>query len=101
MVASEHHRVREPPNLGGMAESTLQALTEVFRNVFDEDDVVLSRELTARDVEGWDSLAHVSLIVEVERRFGVRFSSTEVAHLESVGDLLDLLAAKATRTPTG
>lgn len=77
-----------------MSDALLAELTDVFRDVFDDDALVLRRELSAKDVAGWDSLTHVSLIVEVERRFGVRFTSSEVASLEDVGGLLDLLASR-------
>jgi acyl carrier protein len=77
-----------------VSDALLAELTDVFRDVFDDDALELRRELTAKDVAGWDSLTHVSLVVEVERRFGVRFTSTEVANLEDVGGLLDLLASR-------
>lgn len=74
--------------------ATLDKLTEVFQEVFEDDDLALSRETTAADVEGWDSLMHVTLIVNAERAFGVRFSSSEVAALETVGELVDLIDSK-------
>ncbi len=69
-------------------------LTQVFRALFALPNLVLRDELTARDVPGWDSLNHVSLMVEVEREFGLRFSSDEVARLARVGDLKALIDAK-------
>ena len=61
-------------------------LSEVFREVFDDDDLTIARDTTARDVEEWDSLMHVTLITSVEREFEVRFSSSEVASLQSAGE---------------
>lgn len=66
-------------------------LNAIFRDVFEDDELVVGRETTAADVEAWDSLQHVSLILRVESHFGVRLSSAEVADLRSVGDLLDIL----------
>lgn len=72
-------------------ESILVPLTEVFRDIFDDDSLTLRRELTAGDVAGWDSMAHVRLILAVERRFKVRLPSTKVAGLKNVGELMDLI----------
>jgi acyl carrier protein len=69
----------------------MSELTQVFQDVFEDDDLVISRATTAADVAGWDSLQHVTLILQVERRFGFRLSSAEVADLKSVGDLLDIV----------
>ncbi len=72
----------------------LSRLNEVFQEVFDDDDIAINRETTARDVEGWDSLMHVTLLINIEKAFGIKFSSSEVARLKSVGDLLDLIESK-------
>jgi acyl carrier protein len=69
----------------------LERLTEVFQNVFDDDELTITPETTAQDVEGWDSLTHVTLLINAERTFGVKFSSSEVASLKNVGELLDLI----------
>jgi acyl carrier protein len=73
----------------------IERLTEVFQDVFENDDLQIGRETTSRDVEGWDSLMHVTLLINVEKAFGVRFSSSEIAGLKDVGELLDLLEAKS------
>jgi acyl carrier protein len=75
----------------------LQELQAVFRDGFDDDDLVLTPQTTAADVPGWDSLRHVMLMVAVEQRFGVRFSVQELPELKSVGDLVELIAAKLKR----
>jgi acyl carrier protein len=72
----------------------LARLNEIFRDVFDDDGLAITRETTAEDVEGWDSLMHVTLIVNVEKAFGVRFSSAEVAGLKDVGELEDLIVKR-------
>ena len=77
-----------------MAE-TLDRLCGVFQEVFDDDELTVSRQMTAAEVEDWDSLMHVNIILAAEREFGVRFSSTEVATLLNVGQLMDLIDAKS------
>ncbi|MEO6527841.1 MAG: acyl carrier protein [Gemmatimonadaceae bacterium] len=72
----------------------LARLTELFRIVFDDDTLVVTPETTAADVSGWDSLTHVTLMLNVEREFGVRFSSREVAMLKNVGELVQLVASR-------
>jgi acyl carrier protein len=72
----------------------LSQLNHVFQDVFDDDELSISPETTAQDVEGWDSLMHVTLMVNIERAFGIRFSSSEVASLKNVGELVDLIARR-------
>ena len=69
-------------------------LTQVFRDVFDDDDIVLEPHFTAADVSGWDSLKHVRLILNAEKQFGVKISAAEAGRLKNVGDLATLLGAK-------
>lgn len=71
-----------------------EKLTEVFRDVFDDDTLLVSRSMTAEDVEEWDSLSHIRLIVSAEQAFGVRFTSSEITDLENVGEFIDLVAQK-------
>jgi acyl carrier protein len=77
-----------------MQSDRLGRLGDIFRDVFNDEDLVISRETSAKDIEEWDSVMHVSLIVNVEKGFGVRFSSSEVAKLQNVGELADLIEAK-------
>jgi acyl carrier protein len=72
----------------------MERLNEVFQDVFEDDDLQISRSTMAKDVEGWDSLMHVTLLINVEKTFGVRFSSAEVASLKNVGELADLIDAR-------
>jgi acyl carrier protein len=67
------------------------ALTEVFREVFCDDDLVLRPDLSARDVPGWDSLRHVRLVLAIERRFKHRYPASKVAALHDVGELAALV----------
>jgi len=79
-------------------QSVFDTLTPLLRDVFDNDDVVATPELTAKAVEGWDSLGNVRLFLEIEKTYGVRFSATEIASLKNVGQLADLIEKK-TRKP--
>ena len=76
-------------------QTTIDRLKEVFFDVFDDDEIAISRETTAADVEDWDSLMHVNLVLATERAFDVRFSSAEVAQLIDVGELIDMIDAKS------
>jgi acyl carrier protein len=70
-------------------------LTPLFRDVFANDDIIAQEDLSAKDVEGWDSLSHINMIVAVEKTFKVRFTTREVSSLKKVGDLIDLIKQKA------
>jgi acyl carrier protein len=69
-------------------------LSEVFESVFDDDSIQLTPALTAKDVDGWDSLTHIRLLLTVERSFKVKFSTTEIGKLEDVGGLVALIQKK-------
>lgn len=75
-------------------EEIYAGLTAVFRRQFKDEDLSITPEMTAEDVKGWDSLAHVRLILSVEKQFGVKFKTSEVAAFENVGDLAALVRAK-------
>jgi acyl carrier protein len=75
-------------------EKIHERLNQVFRRVFKDDSITVSRETTARDIEGWDSLTHLDLITETETEFGIEITGFEVMNLKNVGDLIDLLATK-------
>ena len=72
-------------------------LTELFRDLFADDTLVLRPTTTAKDVAGWDSFAHLNLIVAVESSFGLKMTNTEIDKLDSVGSLVQVIEAKATR----
>jgi acyl carrier protein len=72
-----------------------QQLTGVFAEVFDDDAIVLTPTTTAEDVDGWDSLNHIRLIVSVEKAFQIKFSTPEIAKLKNVGEFVALIASKA------
>lgn len=69
-------------------------LKSVFQKVLEENEITITREMTAHDIEKWDSLRHIQLISEVERTFGIKFKLREVVSMKNVGDLIDLIQAK-------
>ena len=74
--------------------ATMEILTEVFRQVFEDPDIELAPETTADDVDGWDSLSHMNLIMAVENRLNVRFKPKEVLSFRNVGDLARSIESK-------
>lgn len=72
----------------------MKALTEVFREVFDDPEIILTDETTADDIEGWDSLSHINLIVTIETRFNVRFKQKEAISFKNVGELAKSIESK-------
>lgn len=76
------------------AEEIKNRATEVFRDVLDNDRIVLLRETTADDLEEWDSLAHINIIVAIEKEFKVKFDLMDIKPLRNVGQFLDLIQSK-------
>lgn len=72
----------------------MERLTDVFREIFDDDRLELRDETVAADVEDWDSLNHVKLVVAIEESFGIEFSNREIAGWENVGDIRRAIAAR-------
>jgi acyl carrier protein len=70
-------------------------LTEVFRDVFDDDSINVTASLAAKDVDGWDSLTHIRLMLTVEKAFKIKFSTSELGRLKDVGDLVALIQKRA------
>ncbi len=75
-------------------EAILQQLTTVFHQIFDDDSIVLTPTTTADDIAEWDSMNHVSLIVAVEVRFGIKFQTAETEELKNIGDFVSLIQKK-------
>jgi acyl carrier protein len=76
----------------------LNDVQEVFRDVFADNDLTLTDTMAAADIDGWDSLAHLNLIIALEKRFGLRFANAEISRLKAkgsnVGTLLELIERK-------
>jgi acyl carrier protein len=69
-------------------------LTDIFHDLFDDDTLVLTPELTAAEVPEWDSFNHINLIVAIESRFKIKFQTAELERLHTVGHLADLITRK-------
>ena len=72
----------------------LMRMNAVVADILDLPDLVLRRELSAKEIEGWDSLAHINIIVGMENEFAVNFSLSDVKGLRNVGDFVDLVLSK-------
>ena len=75
-------------------EEILHEISKVFADTLDEDSVALSENSKADDVEGWDSLTHVQLVVAVEKKFKIRFTAKEIQSWKNVGELIDSISSK-------
>lgn len=73
----------------------MKKLNRVFREVFDDDSLKITEKTSAKDVDGWDSLMHITLIAEVEDAFHVKFSMKEVTGMQNVGEMASLIERKA------
>lgn len=80
-----------------MAEGINERLNEVFRDVFDDESINVTRDTTADDIDDWDSLEHIRLVTAVEREFGVKFTMREVSAMKNVGEMIDIIAARGTK----
>jgi len=72
----------------------MEKLAEIIRTVFDDDSVEIGSKTTAHDVDGWDSLSHVNLILAIESGFNIKFSQKELLTFKNVGDMHDTINAK-------
>lgn len=72
-------------------ETVFEALNQVFQDVFDDDEIQVGNSTTADDIEDWDSLEHINLIVAVEKRFGIKFNMGEVTTMKNVGEMADII----------
>lgn len=72
----------------------LARVQEIFRDILDEDSILLTSETTANDVDEWDSLSHIQLIVAIEKNFKIKFSSREILSWKNVGEMVDNINAK-------
>ena len=74
--------------------NVMNRLENVFRDVFDDDRIVILENTTAADIEDWDSLEHINLIAAVEKEFGMRFTMKEVSGMKNVGEMLDIICER-------
>jgi acyl carrier protein len=76
-------------------ETVYEQLNEVFRNVFDDDSIVVNDSTTSADIEDWDSLEHIDLCVAVEKKFGFKFTMGEANKLKNVGEMVNIIMERA------
>ncbi len=72
-----------------------ERLNKVFRDVFDDEEIVVKPETVADDIEDWDSMMHITLVGAVEDEFGVRFKMGEVSTMKNVGEMAEIIASRA------
>ena len=68
-----------------------ERIQEIFRIIFDDEEIILSRATSADDIEEWDSFGHITLIDAIEKEFEIRFNSDHIFEIATVGDLIDML----------
>ena len=78
-------------------QEVFKRLNEIFQDIFDDEELVVTDETCADDVEDWDSLRHITLVSAVERAFGIKFSMKEVLEMKNVGEMADILVERATK----
>ena len=72
-------------------EAIFEELTEIFRDIFDDEEIELTDDTTSDDIEDWDSLEQINLLVAIEKKFSVKFKLDDVSHLANVGDMVSLV----------
>ena len=75
-------------------QEILQQVETIFRDVLDEESIVLNETTTANDVDGWDSLTHIRLIVTIEKQFKIKFTSKEILSWKNVREMVDAIYSK-------
>jgi len=75
-------------------EEVYERLNIVFRDVFDDEDIVVTDETTSDDIEDWDSLEHINLVSAVEQEFNIKFTMGQVVTMKNVGEMVDVILAK-------
>ncbi len=74
--------------------NTIEVLNTIFRQVFDDDTIMVRHDMTANDVDNWDSLTNINLIIAIECKFEIRFDAKEISAFKKVGDLIDAIERK-------
>ena len=77
-------------------DEILGKVADIMRDIFDDDELTVTCETTAADVEDWDSLEQINILVAIEKQFGLKFSVSEVEDLKNVGETVDLIVRKLT-----
>ena len=77
-----------------MEERIYETLNEIFRDIFDDEDIVVTPETNSDTIEDWDSLEHINLVVAIEKAFGLKFSMDEVTGMKDVGEMVEIIKAR-------
>jgi acyl carrier protein len=72
-------------------DEVMGLLPPIFRDVFDDDELIIEANTTANDIDGWDSLTHIRLVITIEKAFDLRFTAAEISELENVGEMVELI----------
>ena len=75
-------------------EEVFERLNKVFQDVFDDESIVVNDETTSADIEDWDSLEHINLIVAIEQEFGMKFNMHEVTTMKNVGEMVGIILSR-------
>jgi acyl carrier protein len=75
-------------------EEIYQKLNKVFQDVFDDESITVKQETTAADIEDWDSLEHINLVVAIEREFDMKFKMAEVTTMKNVGEMVEIIISR-------
>ena len=75
-------------------EEVFDKVQEIFRDVFDDEELTISDQTNSDEIDEWDSLEHISLIISMEKEFSIKFDIKEVNKLENVGEMIDLIVRK-------
>ena len=79
-----------------MEEKIYEKLNEIFRDIFDDDDITVTPETNSDSIEDWDSLEHINLVVAIEKEFGLKFSMDEVTGMQNVGEMVEIILQRGT-----
>ena len=80
-----------------MMSDVIKSLLPIFRDIFDDDNLVISTFTSTQDIEGWDSLGHIRLVIAIEKFFGISLSADEINNAVNVGAIIDLILLKKSR----
>ncbi|SER56793.1 acyl carrier protein [Butyrivibrio fibrisolvens] len=75
-------------------EEVFEKLIEVFRDVFEDDDITVDDSTTADDIDGWDSLEHINLMNAIEQEFDIKFTMGQIVSMKNVGEMVDIIISK-------
>lgn len=72
----------------------IEELQDIFRDIFDDEDIVITKETTSEDIDDWDSLTHMQLILEIEKHYNIKFTTAEIKKAANVGEFIKIIEGK-------